>query len=105
MIATAALSKKYITKAVRCLQKSDHDWQVGFCEDCAALRFYPASFTDPGDVDCVAGLDPLDIHCLRHQELFEDERIISEAEEYAAEDDPEILRLDVYIDRMGGGVA
>ena len=106
MITTVEISKKYITKAVRNLQKDDREWQVGFCDGCASLRFYPASFTDPGDVDCVAGLDPLDFHCLRHSELAEDEMVISEAEEYVSEDEAEdVIHIDLYFDGMGGSAS
>ena len=84
---------KYIAKAVRNLQKNDPDWQpYEFCDCCPMLILHAASRTDPGDLDCVAGLDPLDYHCYRKNMLEDDPKVIHEAEEYMFED--EELALD-----------
>ena len=106
LTTTAEISRRHIKKAVRNLQKNDREWQVGFCDDCASLRFYPASFTDPGDVDCVAGLDPLDFHCYQKNMLWNDPKVIREAEEYASEDESEeVIHIGLYFDGMGGSAS
>ena len=81
------ISKKHLEMAVKNLMRNDREWQVDFCQDCPMLYLYAATRTDPGDTDCVAGLDPLDFHCYRKNMLLDDPKIIAEAEEYAAEDE------------------
>ena len=82
---------------LECLKESARDliaydagWLCDFCEDCPELYIHAATRTDPGDTDCIAGLNPMSECCHRHGELFEDEAVIESAiDQYAVDIDPQ----------------
>jgi hypothetical protein len=70
---------KYLAKAAESLIGHNSGWRGDFCDNCPRLRVYPASFYDPGDADCDAGLNPLNECCFRREELFENEDVYRDA--------------------------
>ena len=86
MNETIKITQDHIEKAVRTLQKNGSEWQIDHCDCCPKLILYAASRTCPGDLDCEAGLDPLDFHCHRKNTLWDDPRVIAEAERQACID-------------------
>jgi hypothetical protein len=78
---------EHLAKAAEYLIGRNSAWRRDFCGDCPRLCVIPASFYDPGGVDCDAGLNPLNECCFRRGELFEDESVYREACELYAWDE------------------
>lgn len=54
----------------------NEDFCQGFCADCGAITFLPATLQEPEEYDCPASFEPWCEKCWRHRDYKDIEKII-----------------------------